>query len=107
MSIKKKHLKSKPICKVTFKVPRSLANGAQHITLAGDFNNWDPGATPMKGLKSGEFTATLDLETGREYQFRYVIDGESWVSEPEADKQVPNPFGDGQNSVLVIDKAIQ
>ncbi len=102
MSIKKKQLKSKPVCKVTFKVPKTVANGAQQVYLAGDFNDWDTKATPMKGLKGGDFTTTVDLEVGREYQFRYLIDGKSWISEPEADKQVPNPYGDGENSVLIV-----
>lgn len=101
MSIKKQFLKSKPVCKVTFKLPKNLANGAGSVFLAGDFNNWNPEANPMKGLKSGDFTATLSLESGNEYQFRYLVDGSVWQNDPEADKYVASPY-DSQNGVLVV-----
>ena len=39
MSLTKKYLKSKPICKVTFTVP---ASEASTVAVAGDFNNFYP-----------------------------------------------------------------
>jgi hypothetical protein len=53
-------------------------------------------------LKDGSFSATLELETGREYQFRYLADGKNWINEPEADKFVPSGFGDAENAVVVL-----
>ncbi|MEM6767764.1 MAG: isoamylase early set domain-containing protein [Bacteroidota bacterium] len=102
MSITKKFLKSKPVVKVTFKVSKSIVNGAKTVHVAGDFNDWNPETTPLKNLKSGDFSTTLELEQGREYQFRYVIDGAKWENDPEADKFVTTPYGDGQNCVLVV-----
>jgi len=58
MSIKRRYLKSKPICKVTFRVPREDVNSAKSINLVGDFNNWDEYANPMRSLKNGAFSAT-------------------------------------------------
>ena len=43
--------------------------------------------------------ATLDLDAGREYQFRYLINGKDWHNDWEADKYVANPFS-GDNSVV-------
>ncbi|GAB4411570.1 MAG: isoamylase early set domain-containing protein [Bacteroidia bacterium] len=102
MSISKKVLKSKPVCKVTFKVGKEEANGAEKVQLLGDFNEWSHDAEPMEKLKNGTFTATLELETGREYQFRYLVDGHTWLNEAEADKTVVSPFGDSSNSVLAL-----
>ncbi|RMG25940.1 MAG: glycoside hydrolase [Bacteroidetes bacterium] len=102
MSIKKKFLKSKPVCKVTFKLDKKVVPQAEKVYLVGDFNNWDKQAVPMKSLKSGGFTTTLDLESGREYQFRYLVNGESWIDEPEADKYAETPFEDVKNSVVVV-----
>jgi 1,4-alpha-glucan branching enzyme len=102
MSIKKKFLKSKPVCKVTFKLENGVTEGADSVHLVGDFNNWDPKGTPMKALKSGAFTATLDLESGNEYQFRYLVNGSTWANEEEADKQVPTEFHDAHNSVIEL-----
>jgi len=99
MSITKKLLKAKPVCKVTFKADKELVGSAEVVAIAGDFNDWTP--EPMKGSKAGDFSVTLDLETGREYQFRYVADGATWMNDTEADKFVAGTFGD-ENSVVVL-----
>jgi len=100
MALKKKYLKSKPCCKVTFVVTKEQAKDAGKVFLVGEFNNWEPGVTPLRRQKDGSFTRTLDLETDREYQFRYLIDGEIWISDPEADRFAFSPFGDCENSVV-------
>lgn len=101
MSIKKQFLKSKPVCKVTFKVASEISNGASKVNLAGDFNNWNETSDEMNSLKDGSFSLTVDLETGREYQFRYLLDGSTWVNDEEADGFKNSGFG-SQNSLLVL-----
>jgi hypothetical protein len=44
----------------------------------------------------------LDLEPGREYQFRYLLDEKIWGNDSDADKLVSSPYGDSENSVIVI-----
>lgn len=102
MSITKKFLKSKPVCKVSFKLGKDQVNGAKTVHIVGDFNNWDKQATPMKALKAGGFSATLELPQGEEFQFRYLIDSTEWRNDDEADKMVPTPFGDAQNSAIEL-----
>ncbi len=102
MSLKKKPLKSKPVCKVTFTLTKEQAKNASGVHLVGEFNDWDVAAAPMRHQKDGSFSATLDLPAGREYQFRYLIDGEVWISDPEADKYAFSPFGDCENSVVMV-----
>ncbi len=102
MSIKKTYLKSKAVCKVSFKVPKEIANAAIKANVVGEFNNWDAHATPMKKLKNGAFTATLDLEPGKEYQFRYLLDDKIWETDFAADKYVQTPFGNSENSIIVV-----
>jgi 1,4-alpha-glucan branching enzyme len=102
MSITKKFLKSKPVCKVSFKLSKDQANGAKTVHIVGDFNDWSKDATPMKSLKAGGFSAILELEQGKEYQFRYLIDGDAWLNDDEADKMAPTPFGDAHNSVIEL-----
>ena len=99
MSLKKQFLKSKPICKVSFRVDATEVSGAKKVQLLGDFNNWDKSTEPMTALKSNDFTAVLELETGKEYQFRYLIDGLVWKNDPQADSFVANSFGE-ENSVV-------
>jgi 1,4-alpha-glucan branching enzyme len=101
MSVKKQYNQTKSVCKVTFKLAKDIASSANRVNLAGDFNNWDIESIPMKKLKGGEFSVSVDLEKGREYQFKYLIDGRAWLNETEADKHVPNEF-QTENSVIIV-----
>ena len=102
MSIKKQYLKSKPFCKVTFRLDKQTAGSAKKASLAAEFNNWKADKTPMKALKNGDFTVTVNLTTGREYQYRYVVDGTNWVTDSKADKYVPAGIANDQNAVVVV-----
>jgi len=90
------------VCKVTFRLPKKIAGGAQSVHIVGEFNNWSNETTPMKSLKNGEFTTTIDLERDREYQFRYLINQERWENDWQADKYIRNEFGNCENSVVVV-----
>ena len=74
--------------------------GVEKVYLAGDFNNWDPGARRMKRVSRDDctFVALMDLEPGR-HEFKYVADGE-WMCCPEA-MRVPNGCGT-ENSVIEV-----
>jgi 1,4-alpha-glucan branching enzyme len=100
--VKKQYLKSKPVCKVTFYFPDEQASEAveaKSVQLLGDFNDWaEPKA--MKRLKDGRFSVLLELEQGHAYQFRYLVDGQEWFNDWQADQYVPNPFN-GENSVVL------
>ncbi len=102
MSIKKQYLKTKAVCKVSFKVSGIVAKLAGKATVVGEFNNWDIHATPMKKLKDGSFSATVDLETGKDYQFRYLLDESIWETDFTADKFVQTPFTNGENSIVAL-----
>jgi 1,4-alpha-glucan branching enzyme len=99
--IKKQYLKSRPVCRVTFRLPKDAAPEAQRVNISGDFNDWDQELTVMTRLRNGDFTITLELEKGREYHFRYLIDGKRWANDWFADKYLPNPFG-GDDSVVLV-----
>ncbi len=100
--IKKDYLKNKNICKVTFKLPSIAAPDAKVVTIVGEFNNWNNQAHPMKKLKNGDYTITLELEPGREYQYRYFIDNCKWENDHHADRYVKSPYGDSDNSVVIV-----
>ncbi|UII19815.1 isoamylase early set domain-containing protein [Fulvivirga ligni] len=102
MSIKKQYLKSKSTCKVTFSVDKKEANGANKIYLSGDFNDWATAEDELTSLKNGSFKITKELPSDSEYQFRYLIDGEYWANDGEADKYADNGVSNEQNCILVI-----
>lgn len=101
MSIKKQYLKSKPVCKVTFSAPKTLSNSIKKIQLVGEFNAWDTKCVPMKKNKTGDYTTVLELQPGKEYQYKYLVNGDRWDNDPDADKYIMNEF-QSENSVIVL-----
>ncbi len=93
---KKTTKKSTP---ATFKLTltKEQAQNAQKVAVAGEFNGWDKEATPMVQTLDG-FEVELSLEKGKKYQFRYVLDGATWINDPYR-PTVDNGMGE-QNSVL-------
>jgi len=95
--LKKKYVKSRNKSQVTFELSKSeLPEGIKvaSVHLVGEFNDWDVTATPMKSNKRGVYKATLELEPDREYQFRYLVNGEHWCNEWGADAYLPGGFGE-------------
>jgi len=101
MSIKKNYLDNSTFCKVTFKLPNNMAHSTKQACIVGEFNNWDPNSLPMKKQKNGEFTTSLNLEKGKTYQFKYLIDHKEWINDLDADSYAINEF-QGENSVVTI-----
>ena len=95
--LSKRRLKNK--IRVTFTL--SVHEGEESVCLVGDFNHWDKSARPMARNKNGDWEVKLDLEAGREYQFRYLVvgRGRTWRNDPSADGYVRNPFG-SDNSLV-------
>lgn len=100
MSIKKQYLKDK--CKVTFRLDKKVIGQATRASIVAEFNDWKIGKTPMKPLKSGDFTVTVTLDKGREYQYRYVVDDQRWFTDDAADKYVHSGISNAQNAVVVV-----
>ena len=101
MSIKKQYLKSRPVCKVTFRIEKKANEGAKTIHVVGEFNNWSKDTTPMKSYKNGSFSATIDLDLNRSYQFRYLMDGVDWITDGNADAYAHSAYGNCENSVVI------
>lgn len=74
--------------------------GAQSVSVAGDFNGWNPDRTSMQRSDGGVWTATIRLNPGR-YQYMFVIDGKQWLTDPLATEDAGDGFG-SQNAVLDV-----
>ncbi len=76
------------------------APGAHQVAVAGTFNQWDAGATPLvRADAQGLWTATVALPAGR-HQYAFVVDGARWVPDPAA-PAVDDGFG-RRNSILAL-----
>jgi 1,4-alpha-glucan branching enzyme len=82
---------------VTFTMPSSTWAGEIH--LVGDFNDWSPASHPFHCDRDGNWRITIELDCGRSYQFRYLLDRHDWINDGQADDYAPNPYG-GVNCVL-------
>jgi 1,4-alpha-glucan branching enzyme len=78
--------------RVVFRLPNTTL--ADRISVVGEFNDWDTTATPMILRRpDAEWSATVVLEAGHRYRFRYLVDGKHWLNDWHADDHVDNPCG--------------
>lgn len=102
--LKKQVVKSREVVKVTFAVQeQELPEGVEveMLHVVGEFNDWDETADPLAfHKKKKDYRATLELAPGRAYQFRYLINGQHWCNDWEADQYTPNEFG-AENCIVV------
>ena len=99
--MKKRYIKQGQSCKVTFTLPKEAVKGVKKVNVIGDFNNWDKTATPLKKLRTGNFSITFELACGSSYRFKYLIDGSRWENDWYADHYAPNSYG-GDDSVVSL-----
>ena len=103
--LKKQYLKNKPTCKVTFSLPKEAVNGGSEVRVLGEFNNWTwEQGVPMKANKA-EYKASVELDAGRQYEFRYLVDGTTWVNDWAADAYLATPYG-VENSVVALEAVV-
>jgi hypothetical protein len=77
-----------------------VAPTAQSVALVGDFNAWDPAATPMlKTSDPGVWRLRVTLAPGL-HLYGFVLDGRDWVTDPNA-PLVPADLYGSRNSVVV------
>jgi Carbohydrate-binding module 48 (Isoamylase N-terminal domain) len=82
---------------VTFELPGAAA--AASVSVCGDFNDWSPTSHQLTRTDNGSFQATLELQAGRRWRFRYLLDGQRWENDWAADDYLPNGHG-GDDSVV-------
>ena len=82
---------------IRFGLPAAI--GATTASVVGDFNDWDASANLMVRATDGSFESVIEVAVGRTYQYRFLVDGERWENDWNADSYAPNVFG-GDDSVL-------
>lgn len=71
--------------KVTFILPAQTVGDATGGLLLGEFNEWNQAqGVSLKKRKDGSFKATMSLEAGQTYQYRYLLDDGRWVNDDSA-----------------------
>lgn len=84
--------------KVTFALP--IEASAYPVAVLGDFNGWDPAAaTKLVKRSNGTLSATVTLDAGQRYRFRYYAAGE-WLNDEAADDYESSEHG-SENCILL------
>jgi 1,4-alpha-glucan branching enzyme len=91
------------LARVTFALPATI--WAERVNLVGEFNDWDTQATPMSQNHLGaDWQVSVELEAGRRYRFRYLVNGKEWLNDWHADDYLENPYG-SYDSVVDLTEA--
>lgn len=73
---------------VTFTLPSDTVGNATGGILLGDFNHWNQAdGIVLEKQKNGDLQATLSLEVGKYYEYRYLLSDGRWVNDEYA-----NPY---------------
>ena len=96
---KKTYGKTTKTCRVTFELPPEVS--AQTAAVCGDFNDWSPTENPMVKRKDGRFSLTLSLPVNNSYRYRFLLDGDHWENDWEAEMYVGNAFGTEDSLISV------
>jgi len=77
------------------------ANDADSVAVAGDFSNWEPISLSPRTV-DGEtvWTGLVPVPRG-EHEYQFLIDGETWVTDPLAPVKQDDGFG-AKNAVLKL-----
>jgi serine protease AprX len=74
---------------------------ATSVSIAGDFNGWNPQTTFFARHDSGMWRAEVEMPLAGSYQYKLVVNGLRWLDDPNNGLKVTDNLG-GFNSVLHI-----
>lgn len=78
-----------------------VAPASSRVSVVGDFNDWDPQASPMmRAGQRGTWSVRLSLPPGR-YRYTFLVDGKRWVRDPAEPPALGNDF-DTPTSVITV-----
>ncbi len=93
---------SSPIVQFGFVAPH-----ASSVALVGDFNNWDPKATPLRAASTGGvWSVEVPIQPGR-HLYAFVVDGTVWRPDPAAPKATGEDYGEPNSALTVADPVRQ
>jgi predicted flap endonuclease-1-like 5' DNA nuclease len=102
--MKKELVKNQAAYNVTFDYNVVPEHPVDSVIVLGDFNEWSlEDGYELKKTKSGNFEGKFKIPAGRDYHFRYLVNGNRWANEKDADKYEGSPLHPHiDNSVLSL-----
>jgi serine protease AprX len=74
---------------------------ADEVALIGSFNHWQPKGHALQALLPGVWQITIPSLPRGTYRYKFLVDRERWVNDPENPARVEDGFG-GFNSILEV-----
>ena len=71
-------------CTLTFALPTSALGGP--VSVVGTFNDWTPGAHPLRRRSNGTASTSVTVPTGTTVRFRYLGEHGHWFDDADADE---------------------
>lgn len=75
---------------------------AESVMLCGNFNRWSPEGFLFRGGKSGNWTLELPLLPPGTYRYKFLVNGNEWISDPRNPFREPDGFN-GFNSRFEVE----
>ena len=75
---------------------------AAGVSVAGDFNGWNPLVTPLNRNDSGLWTTDIIAPSAGRFEYKFIVNGQRWIEDPSNGMKAPDNYG-GLNSILVIE----
>ena len=93
---------------VIFSLPSEALEGASEAVLLGDFNNWVPqDSFRLKQQEDGSFQTVVTLESGKTYQYRFLLNDGRWVNDYNAQHYIPVTGLYVENSVITVPEDLE
>ncbi len=93
---------------IIFTLPAEALEGASEAVVLGDFNNWTPGHEfELKRQEDGSFKTTVELEGGRTYQYRFLLNNGTWQNDYNAEEYQPVSGLYIDNSVITVPEIVE
>lgn len=79
-----KKSRSAATCTLTFALPTTALDG--HVSVVGTFNDWTPGAHPLRRRSNGTASTSVKVPVGTTVKFRYLGENGRWFDDADADE---------------------
>jgi hypothetical protein len=79
-----------------------VQKAASKVSIAGDFNSWDPGHSRFQAhhIGGGVWTVTAPVPVGH-HRYSFVVDDTLWVADPNAPRANDDDFGLPKSALVV------
>lgn len=82
--LKKSRSVKSATCTLTFALPSTAVDGP--VSVVGSFNDWTPGAHPLRRRSNGTASASVVVPAGSVITFRYLGEHGHWFDDADADE---------------------